>query len=96
MSLNTGAAGVPTTQAAAPPSHAALTGAELPQRKEALHLRTRGHFGCVQLLQPCELWPARLLSVGFSSQEYWSLLANTGFHTLLEHCISCCPSHQLP
>ena len=22
---------------------------------------------------------------GFSSQEYWSVLANTGFHTLLEH-----------
>ena len=31
-----------------------------------------------------------------SRQEYWSILANTGCHTLLEHYISCCPSHQLP
>ena len=33
---------------------------------------------------------------GFSRQEYWSELANTGCHTLLEHYISCCPSRQLP
>ena len=33
---------------------------------------------------------------GFSRQEYWSILANTGCPTLLEHYISCCPSHQLP
>ena len=33
---------------------------------------------------------------GFSRQEYWSELANTGCHTLLEHYISCCPSCQLP
>ena len=33
---------------------------------------------------------------GFSRQEYWSVLANTGCHMLLEHYISCCPSHQLP
>ena len=49
-------------------------------------------------LQCCRLWPARLLyqGGGFSKQEYWSILANTGCHTLLEHYISCCPSHQLP
>ena len=49
-------------------------------------------------LQACRLWPARLLCQGvvFSWQEYWSVLANTGCHTLLEHYISCCPSHQLP
>ena len=49
-------------------------------------------------LQPCRLWPARLLCQGggFSRQEYWSILANTGCHTLLEHYISCCPSRQLP
>jgi len=46
-------------------------------------------------LQPCRLWPARLLCQA-SRQEYWSVLANTGCHTLLEHCISCCPSRQLP
>ena len=52
-------------------------------------------------LQSCRLWPARLIyregGVGeFSRQEYWSILANTGCHTLLEHYISCCPSCQLP
>ena len=47
-------------------------------------------------LRPCRLWPARLLCQGgqFSRQEHWSKLANTGCHTLLEHCISCCPSCQ--
>ena len=36
-------------------------------------------------LRPCRLWPARLLCQGgeFSRQEYWSILANTGCHTLL-------------
>ena len=49
-------------------------------------------------LRPCRLWPARLLCQGggFSRREYWSMLANTGWHTLLEHYISCCPSCQLP
>ena len=44
------------------------------------------------------LWPARLLCQGggFSRQEYWSLLTNTGCHTLLEHYISCCPSTNSP
>ena len=32
----------------------------------------------------------------FSREAYWSVLANTGCHTLLEHYISCCPSRQLP
>ena len=47
--------------------------------------------------RPCRLWPARPLCQGggFSRQEYWSILANTGCHTLLEHYISCCPSRQL-
>ena len=48
-------------------------------------------------LPPCRLWPAKLLCKGrFSRQEYWSVLGNTGCHTLLEHYISCCPSCQLP
>ena len=47
-------------------------------------------------LRTCRLWPARLLSGEFSRQEYWSVWANTGRHPLLEHCISCCPNHQLP
>ena len=47
-------------------------------------------------LRPCRLWPASLLCQGgqFSRQEHWSELANIGCHTLLEHCISCCPSCQ--
>ena len=32
----------------------------------------------------------------FSRQEFWSILANTGCCTLLEHYISYCPSRQLP
>ena len=36
------------------------------------------------------------MSTGFCRQEYWSVLANTGCHTCLEHYISCCPSRQLP
>ena len=51
-------------------------------------------------LRPCRQCPARLLCQvgvgvgGFSREEYWSILANTGCHTVLEHYISCCPSHQ--
>ena len=33
---------------------------------------------------------------GLSRQEYWSVLVNTGCHTLLEHYISCCPSPTSP
>ena len=49
-------------------------------------------------LWPCKLWPVRLpcKGEGFSRQEYWSVLANTGCLTLLEHYIFCCPSRQLP
>ena len=32
----------------------------------------------------------------FSRQEYWRVLAITGCHALLEHCIPCCPSRQPP
>ena len=66
---------VPVTQAAASPSCSTLTGAELPQ---ALHLCTRCHLGCVHLFET--LWAVACqvsLSVGFSRQEYWSVLANT-------------------
>ena len=47
-------------------------------------------------LLPCSLWLDKFLCQGggFSRQEYWSALANTGCHILLEHCISCCPSCQ--
>ena len=47
-------------------------------------------------LQPCRLWPTRLLCQRVFRQKYWNLLANIGCHALLEHYISCCPSCQLP
>ena len=48
-------------------------------------------------LRPCRLaCQASLSERRFSKQEYWSVLANTGFHTLLEHYISYYPSHQPP
>ena len=48
-------------------------------------------------LSSSRLWPARLLCQGEGFfRQYWSVLVNTGCHTLLEHCISCCPSCQLP
>ena len=68
------AAMVPASQAAAPPSRSTLTGAELPQAKNVLHLFVQGRFSRVDSLRPCRLWPARLLcrGGGFSRQEYWS------------------------
>ena len=36
------------------------------------------------------------LSGGFSRKEYWNVLDNTGGHTLLEHCISCCLAINSP
>ena len=60
--------------------------------------KPRGSAHRVALVVSDSLRPANLLCQGrgFSRQEYWRVLANTGCHTLLEHCISCCPSHQLP
>ena len=67
------------------------------QKKEILASMCTGSLWSCLTLQPCRRWPARLLcqGEGFSRQEYWSLLANTGCHTLLEHYISCCPGCQL-
>ena len=67
-------------------------------RQKALCLCVQGHFGVSDSLWPCGLWLARLLRQrgGFSRQEYWSVLANSGHHTLLELYISCCPSLQSP
>ena len=73
-------------------------GAELPQAKKSCIYAHRVTSVLSNPLQPCRLWPARLLCQRgwFSRQENWSILANTGCHTLLEHYISCCPSRQLP
>ena len=75
--------------------HAQLSlGQSCDRQKNVLYLCTQGHFSSVQL---CRLWSVRLLCQGgeFSRQEYWSVLANTGCHALLEHYISCCSSCQL-
>ena len=49
-------------------------------------------------LQPCRLCPVSLLHQGGGSpgKNPGTVLANAGCHTLLEHSISCCPSHQPP
>ena len=55
----------------------------------------QGHFSIVQIFET--MWTVASLSGrGFTRQEYWSILANTGCHALLEHYSSCCPSCQLP
>ena len=64
---------------------------------QILCLCIQDHSGRVQLF--VTLWTVACqasLPGGFSRQEYWSVLANTGCHSLLEHSISCCPSRQLP
>ena len=54
------------------------------KKEKVLHLCTQGCFSRAQLF--VTLWTmacqASLLG-GFSRQEYWSVLANTGCHTLL-------------
>ena len=58
----------------------------------------QGRFGSVYLFAilytvACQ---ASLSERGFSRQQYWSVLAYTGCHTLLENYIPCCPSCQHP
>ena len=98
MSQHTWHVRVLTGQAVTPTSRSTLTGAELPQGEKVLHLCAQGYFVSVRLFITLQTGPARLLCQGggFSRQEYWSVLANTGCHTLLEHCISCCPGRHLP
>ena len=94
-----GAARVPASQVAVPPSHSTLTGAELPQgeKKNVLHLWVQGCFGHVQhFVNLYTLACQASLSESWFSRQYGSVLANTGCYTLLEHYISCCPSRQLP
>ena len=97
MSLHTWHSRVLASQADVPPSHSTLTGAELLQAKKVWRLCMPGCFSRVQFFATlCTVACQASLSGGFSSQEYWSVLTNTGCHTLLEHCIFCCHSHQLP
>ena len=83
-----GAARVPASQAAA---HAQLSlGQSCHRQKNSCVYACRVASVVSNSLQPCRLWPARLLCQGrrFSRQEYCRVLANTSYHTLLEHCIS--------
>ena len=69
------------------------------KKKKILCLCTRGLFQSHPILcEPvdCGLLCQASLPEGFSRQEYWSVLANTGCHPLLEHYISYCPRGQLP
>ena len=68
------------------------------KKKKVLRLCAQGRFRLSDSMPPCRLWPARFLCQGwgFSRQEYWSVLAKTGRHALLEHYISCCPSPNSP
>ena len=79
--------------------HAQLSLGQSCHRQKMSCVHARGVTSVVSnSLGPCRLWPVRLLCQGggFSRQGYWSVLANTGCHTLLGHYISCCPSRQLP
>ena len=87
-----GAAGVP---AAKQPRrlHAQRSGAELPQAEKVVFpLRS-----CLTLCDPvaCVL-PGFSVRERVPRQEHWSVLAYTGCHALLEHCISYHPRHQAP
>ena len=94
----------PAAEAVHVPTHLALPGS--PQAKQLCSLHTQPSLGqscqggkksCVYAHRIASV-PARLLCQGggFSRQEYWSVLTNTGCNTLLKHYISCCPSRQPP
>ena len=81
-----------------PPSHSTLTVPVLPQAKKSWTYAWRVALVVTDSLRPCRLTSAKILCQDsrFSRQEYWSIWANTGCHTLVAHYISCCPSRQLP
>ena len=51
---------------------------------------------CPTLCEPVDCGLPGFSVRGFSRREYWSVLANTACHNLLEQYISCCPSRQPP
>ena len=61
-----------------------------------LCLCAQGRFDPVWLCNPVNCGLPGFSVMGFSRQEYWGILANTGCHTFLEHYIPFCPSRQLP
>ena len=96
-----GAARVPASQAAAPPSHSTLTGAAATGKK-VLCLCEQDHFGHVQLYDPVDRGLQASPSgrqVGglvFSRQEHWSGLASTGCHTFWSTVYPAAPAANPP
>ena len=100
----------PAVESVRVPAHLVPTGSAQAKLPCHLHAQLSLGQGCLRHKSPVSTctgslpqcprdpvdWPARLLSGrGFSQQEARRILADTGRHTLLEHCISCCPSRQL-
>ena len=69
-----------------------LLGQSCHRKKSIASMHARSLQSCPTLDDPVDCG----LPVGFSGQEFWSILVNTCCHTLLEHYLSCCPSCQLP
>ena len=69
-------------------------GAEWPQAKKSLASTRIGPLQSCPTL--CDHVDHGCQGGGLSRQAYWSVLANTGCHIVLEHHISCCPSLQFP
>ena len=64
-------------------------------KKKSLAYMYKGPlWSCPTLCNPVECGLPGFSVMRFCRQEYWNVLANTGCHTLLEHCISWCLSHQ--
>ena len=66
------------------------------KKKNLVYMYTESLWSCPTLCEPVAVACQASLSVGFSRQEYYSVLFNTGCHTLLEDYISCCSSQQVP
>ena len=66
------------------------------QKTSLVFMRAGSLQSCPILCDPVDCGLPGFSVRGVSRQEYWSVLASIGCHTLLEHCISCYPSHQPP
>ena len=85
-----GAARIPTSQAAVPPSCSALTGAEMLQVKKSCVYARRFTLVMSSSLWPCRLWHARLLYRGVLQTrtvecigQYWSPYPSRALYFLL-------------
>ena len=69
---------------------------ERKKKKSLVFMQAGLVWSCPTLCGPVDCGLPGFSVRGFSRQEYWSILANTGCHPLLKHYISCCPSRQPP